>query len=83
MELDSDHVNSRFAAVSGIVEDITAHSDSCAVGVLLLRAIMYTDLHIPDALFAVIWDGLALDENNSVGIFADSRDALSKTSKFH
>ncbi len=82
MELDSDHVNSRCNAVTEVVEEITTHSDSCAVGVLLLRAIIYTDLGIRDIAFAVIWDVLALDEYNSVGTFADSRDALSKTSEF-
>jgi hypothetical protein len=35
MELDSDHVNGRCAAVTRVVKEIAAHSDSCAVGVLL------------------------------------------------
>ncbi len=43
MELDSDHVDSRCAAVARVVEEIAAHSDLCAVGVLLLRGIIYTD----------------------------------------
>jgi hypothetical protein len=29
-----------------------------------------------------MWDGLALDENDSAGSFADSGDALSNSSKF-
>ena len=76
MELDSDHVDRRCATVAGVVEEITTHSDSCAVGVLLLWAIIYTDSCVRDVAFAVIWDVLALDENNSVGTFADSRHAL-------
>ncbi len=82
MELDSDHVDSRCAPVAKVVEQITAHSDSCAVGVLLLWAIIYTDSCVRDIAFAVIWDVLALDENNSVGTFADSGDDLSKMFKF-
>ena len=82
MELDSDHVNRWCATVARVVEEIAAHHGSCAVGVLLLRAIIYTDLGIRDIAFAVIWDVLALDEYNSVGTFADSRDALSETSEF-
>ncbi len=35
MELDSDHVGGRCAAVPRVVKVITVHSDSCAVGVLL------------------------------------------------
>jgi hypothetical protein len=82
MELDSDHVDSSCATVAGVVEKITAHSDLCAVGVLLLWAIIYTDLHLHDIVFAVVWDVLAFDENDSVGTFADSRDALSNISNF-
>jgi hypothetical protein len=82
MELGSDHVDSRCAAVARVVEEIDAHSDSCVVGVLLFRAIIYTDLRICDVAFVVMWNVLAVDENNSIGTFDDSRDALSKTSKF-
>ncbi len=82
MELDSDHVDSRCATVARVVDDITAHSDLCVVGVLLLWVIIYTELCVPDAAFAVVWDVLALDKNNSVGTFPDSRDALSKTAEF-
>ncbi len=51
-------------------------------GVLLLWAIIYTDLHVCDIVFAVGQDVLPLDENDSVGTFADSGDALSNTSEF-
>jgi hypothetical protein len=44
------------------VDEIAAHSDLCAVGVLLLRAIIHADLCIPDVMFAVVWDVLASDE---------------------
>jgi hypothetical protein len=82
MELDSDHVDSRCAIVARVVEEIAAHSDSCAVGVLLLRAIIYTDSRVRDVAFAGVWNVRAVDENDSVGTFADSGDALSKMSEF-
>jgi hypothetical protein len=82
MELDSDHVDSRCTAVSRVVEEIAAHSDLCAVGVLLLWAIIYTDSRIRDIAFVVVWNVLAADKNDSVGTFADSGDALGKMSKF-
>ncbi len=82
MELDSNHFNSGCAAVTGVVEEITAQSDLCAVGVLFLQAIIYTDSCIHDIAFAAIWDVLTLDENDCVGTFADSGDALIKTSEF-
>jgi hypothetical protein len=82
MELDSDHVISRCAAVARVVEEIAANSDLCAVGVLLLQAIIYTDLRVHDVMFAVVWNVLAADESDCVGTFADSGDASSKTSKF-
>jgi hypothetical protein len=47
-----------------------------------LRAIFYTDSRLRDDVFAVVWNVLVVDENDSVGTFADSRDALSKTPKF-
>jgi hypothetical protein len=67
---------------ASVKEEIAAHSDSCAIGALLLWAIIYTDSRLCDVAFVVVWNVLAADENNSVGTFADSRDALSKTSKF-
>ncbi len=39
-------------------------------------------MHVCDIVFAVVWNVLAVDENDSVGIFADSGDGLSETSKF-
>jgi hypothetical protein len=64
------------------VEEIATHSDLCVVGVLLLQAIIYTDLRVCEVVSAVVWNVLTVDENDSVGTFADSRDALSKTTKF-
>jgi hypothetical protein len=55
MELDGDHVNSRCASVGRVVDKIATHSGSCAVGVLLLWAIIYTDSRIRDVAFAVMW----------------------------
>ncbi len=82
MEFDSNHVDSGYAAVAGVVEEITAHSDLCVAGVLLLRAIIYTDSCVCDFAFAVVWNILVMNENDSVSTFSDSRDALSKTSQF-
>ncbi len=82
MELDSDDVNGRCAAITWVVEEIAAHGDSCAVGVLLLQAIVDTDLRVCDFAFAILWNVFATDESNGVGTFADSRHALSKTPKF-
>ncbi len=82
MELDSDNVIGRCATVTRVVEEIDAHGDLCAVGVLYLRAIINTGLHVRDVAFAVVWNVLAVDENNSVGTFADSKDAMSKTTEF-
>ncbi len=82
MELDSDHVNGRCAAVTRVVEEIATHGDSCAVGVLLLQAIVDTDMHVRDVTFAIVWNVFTADENNGVGAFADSRHALSKMLKF-
>jgi hypothetical protein len=61
MELDSDHVNGRCAAVARVVGEIAAHGDSCVVGVLLLQAIIYTDLRVRDIAFVVVWNVLAVD----------------------
>ncbi len=62
MELESDHVDGRCAAVARVIVEIAAHGDLCAVGVLLLRAIVYTDLHVHDVAFAVMWNVLVADE---------------------
>jgi hypothetical protein len=82
MELDSDHVNGRCATVTRVVDKIATHGDSCAVGVLLLWAIVYTDSHVLDVVFAIVWNVFVADENNSVSTFADSRNTLSKTPEF-
>jgi hypothetical protein len=82
MELDNDHVNGRCAAVTWVVEEIATHGDLCAVGFLLLRAIVDTDLHVHDVTFAIVWNVFAVDKNDCLGTFADSRHALSKMPKF-
>ncbi len=68
--------------VTRVVEEIAAHGDSCAVGILLLRMIVDTDLCVCDVAFAIWWNVLAADENDGVGAFADSGHALSKTPEF-
>jgi hypothetical protein len=82
MELDSDHVNGRCAAVTRVVEEIAAHGFLCVVGFLLLWAIVYTNSRVRDITFAIVWNVFAVDENDSVSTFADSGHALSKTPEF-
>ncbi len=82
MELDSDHVNGRCAAVTRVVEEIATHSDSCLVGVLLLWVIVDTDMCICDIAFAIVWSVFVADENDGVCAFANSGHALSKTPQF-
>ncbi len=82
MELDSDHVNGRCAAVTRVVEETAAHGDLCVVGDLLLRVIVDTDTCVRDVMFAIVWNVFAVDENDGVGAFADSGHALSKTPEF-
>ncbi len=62
MELDSDHVNGRCAAVARVVEEVANPGDLCAVGILLLQAIIYTDSCIRDVMFAVMWNVLVADK---------------------
>ena len=62
MELDSDHVNGRCAAVTRVVEEIATHGDLCAVGVLLLQVIVDTDTRVRDVAFAIVWNVFAVDE---------------------
>ncbi len=64
------------------MDKIAAHSGLCAVGVLLLHAIVHADPRIRNVAFAIVLDVLALDENDSIGAFADAGDVLSKASKF-
>jgi hypothetical protein len=64
------------------VEEIAAHGDSCAVGVLLLWAIVDTDFLVCDLMFVIVRNVFAADENDSVGTFADSGHALSETPEF-
>jgi hypothetical protein len=83
MELDCDHVNGRGATVTRVVEEeIAAHGDLCAVGVLLPWAIVDTDLCVCDIAFAIVWNVFVTDENDGVGTIADSGHALSKTLEF-
>jgi hypothetical protein len=82
MELDSDYVNGRCAAVTRVVEEIAAHSDLCAVGVLLLWVMVDKDTCVRDVVFAIVWNVFAADENDGVGAFADFGHALSKTPEF-
>ncbi len=81
MDVNSDHVNGRPATVTRVVEEIATHGDSCAVRVLLLWAIIYTNSGVRDITFAVMWNVLAVDESNFFGTFADSGDALSEMSE--
>ncbi len=53
-----------------------------AIGVVLLRAIVDADTAVGSVLLPVNGDVAVLDEDNGVGAFADTRDALVKPGKF-
>ncbi len=82
MELDSNHVNGRCAAVTRVVEEIATHSGLCAVGVLILQGINDTDTCVHDVAFGIVWNVFTTDEKDGVGSFADYGHALSKTPEF-
>ena len=53
-----------------------------AIGVVLLRAIVDADTAVGSVLLLVNGDVAVLDEDNGVGAFADTKDALGKPGKF-
>jgi hypothetical protein len=76
MEFDGDHVNGGRADIPKNMDEVAADSKSCAVGVILFGAIVYTDAGICGVAAAISRDLIVLDGDNCVGAFADARDAL-------
>ena len=76
MEFDGDHVNGGRADIAKNLDEVAADYKSCAVGVILFGAVVYTDTGIGVVAAAIGRDLIALDEDTCVGAFADARDAL-------
>ncbi len=77
MEFDRDHVDSRRAAVAGVVDPVAAYSEGSSIGVVLLWAIVDAHASICDIFDLVNGDLVLSNENYGVSSFADSRYSLS------
>ena len=77
MEFDRDHVDSRHAAVAGVVDPVAAYSEASLIGVVLLWAIVDAHASIRDVFDLVDGDLVPSYENYGVSSFADSRYSLS------
>jgi hypothetical protein len=73
MEFDRDHVNSRRAAVAGVVDPVAAYSEASSIGVVLLWVIVDAYAFILDVFDSVNGDLVPSYENYGVSSFADSR----------
>ena len=76
MEFDGDHVNGGHADIAKNMDEVAADCKSCAVGVILFGVVVYTDAGVGGVAAAIGRDLIALDEDNCVGAFADTCDAL-------
>ena len=76
MEFDGDHVNGGRADIATNLDEFAANCMLCAVGVVLFRAVVYTDTGIGGVAAAIGRDLFVFDEDNCVGAFADAGDAL-------
>ena len=76
MEFDGDHVNGGRADTTKNVDEVATDCKSCAVGVIFFGAVVYTDAGVGGVAVATGRDLIAIDEDNCVGAFADTRDAL-------
>ncbi len=77
MEFDHDHVDSRHAAVAGVVDPVAAYSEASLIGVVLLWAVVDAHASIRDIFDLVNGDLVPSCENYGVSSFADSRYSLS------
>ena len=75
MKFDGDHVDGGRAEVAKDVDEVATNCKSCAVGVFLFGAAVYTDVDVGGVAAAIGSDLFSLDEDNCVGAFADTRDA--------
>ncbi len=82
MKFDCDHVNSGHTAVSGGVDSVAADGEGRVIGVILLGAIVYTDMPICDILEPGKWDFIVRNEHNSISAFADTRNTLGQATEF-
>ncbi len=74
MEFDGDHVDGGRADIAKNVNEVAADCKLGAVGVILFRAVVYTDAGVGGVTAAIGRDLIAHDEDNCVGAFADARD---------
>jgi hypothetical protein len=77
MDFDRHHVNSRRAAVAGVVDPVATYSEASLIGVVLLWAIVDVYTSICDVFDLVNGDLVPSYENYGVSSFADSRYSLS------
>jgi hypothetical protein len=77
MELDCDHVNSRRAAVAGVVDPVAVYSEASLIGVIFLWAIVDAHASIHDVFDSVNGNLVPSYENYGVSSFADFRYSLS------
>ncbi len=64
MEFDGDHVNGGRADITKNVDEVAADCKLCAVGVVLLGVVVYTDVGVGGVAAAIGRDLIALDEDN-------------------
>ncbi len=76
MEFDGDNVDGGRADIAENVDEVAADCKSCAVGVVLFEAVVYTDAGVGGVAAGIGRDLFALDEEYCVGAFADAGDAL-------
>ena len=77
MEFDRDHVNSRHAAVAGVVDPVAAYSETSLIGVVLLWVIVDAHASMRDVFDLVNGDLIPSYETYGVSSFADSRYSMS------
>jgi hypothetical protein len=77
MEFDHDHVDSRRAAVTWVVDPVNTNSEASSIGILLLWAIVNAHMSIHDIFDSPNGDLVPSYENYGVTSFADSRYSLS------
>ncbi len=77
MEFDHDHVYSRRAAVTWVVDPVATNSEASLIGVILLWVIVDAHAFIPDIFDLVNGDLVSSYENYGVSSFAGSRYSLS------
>ena len=76
MEFDGDHVNGGRADITKNVDEVAANCKSCAVGVVLVAVVVYTEAGVGGVAAVIGRDLIVIDEDNCVGAFADVWDAL-------